>query len=111
MRRHATVVLADEAANPEHVRHPPRRETAQREPEEHLQAALAQVEVVPAQGQEAERDQGGLGLRAIAPEEGALLVGGPALLLAVVLVLGVYVPPALHRVLLAAAQSLGVVAP
>ncbi|HEU5153113.1 MAG TPA: proton-conducting transporter membrane subunit [Gemmatimonadales bacterium] len=43
--------------------------------------------------------------------EGVLLVGGPALLLAAVLVLGVYVPPALHRVLLAAAQSLGVVTP
>jgi hydrogenase-4 component F len=43
--------------------------------------------------------------------ESALLVGGPVLLLLGVLVLGLYVPPALQRVLLAAAQGLGVPSP
>jgi hydrogenase-4 component F len=43
--------------------------------------------------------------------ESPLLVGGPVLLLLAVLVLGLYVPPPLHRVLVAAAQGLGVSLP
>jgi hydrogenase-4 component F len=43
--------------------------------------------------------------------ESLLLVGGPVLLLAAVLMLGLYVPPPLHRLLVAAAQGLGVMAP
>jgi hydrogenase-4 component F len=43
--------------------------------------------------------------------ESLMLVGGPVLLLAAVLVLGLYVPPPLHRVLTAAAQGLGIPAP
>src|SRR5512143_30558 len=43
--------------------------------------------------------------------ESLLLVGGPALLLATVLLLGLYVPLPLHQLLAAAAQGLGVAAP
>lgn len=43
--------------------------------------------------------------------ESMLLVGGPVLLLIAVLVLGLYVPPPLHRLLVAAAQSFGGMAP
>lgn len=43
--------------------------------------------------------------------ESLLLVGGPVLLLLAVLVLGLYVPPTLHRVLVDAARGLGVAAP
>jgi hydrogenase-4 component F len=43
--------------------------------------------------------------------ESMMLVGGPVLLLVAVLLLGLYVPPSLHRVLAAAAQGLGVRAP
>jgi hydrogenase-4 component F len=43
--------------------------------------------------------------------ESLMLVGGPVLLLAAVLVLGVYVPPPLHRVIAAAAQGLGIPVP
>ena len=43
--------------------------------------------------------------------ESALLVGGPVLLLLAVLVLGLYVPPPLHQMLVAAARGLGVAAP
>jgi hydrogenase-4 component F len=43
--------------------------------------------------------------------ESLLLVGGPALLLAAVLVLGLYVPLPLHTMIEAAARGLGVVAP
>jgi hydrogenase-4 component F len=46
-----------------------------------------------------------------ADRESLLLVGGPALLLAAVLILGLYVPLPLHRILMAAAQGLGVAAP
>jgi hydrogenase-4 component F len=43
--------------------------------------------------------------------ESLWLVGGPALLLVATLVLGLYVPPTLHRVLTGAAQGLGMGAP
>jgi hypothetical protein len=43
--------------------------------------------------------------------ESPLLVGGPLLMLAAVLILGLYVPPPLQRMLIAAAQGLGVAAP
>ncbi len=46
-----------------------------------------------------------------AQPESLLLVGGPVLLLVAVLVLGLYVPPQLQRVLVAAASGLGITAP
>ena len=46
-----------------------------------------------------------------AARESLMLVGGPAILLGAVLVLGLYVPPGLNRLLTAAAQGLGIPAP
>jgi hydrogenase-4 component F len=46
-----------------------------------------------------------------AARESLMLVGGPAILLGAVLVLGLYVPAPLHRLLAAAAQGLGMPAP
>ena len=46
-----------------------------------------------------------------AARESLMLVGGPAILLGAVLVLGLYVPPPLHRLLAAAAQGLGMPVP
>jgi hydrogenase-4 component F len=43
--------------------------------------------------------------------ESLLLVGGPVLLLLAVLMLGLYVPPPLHRILVDAARVLGVMVP
>src|SRR6266850_1581054 len=76
VHRHASVVVAHEPADAEDVQHPPRGEPAQGDPEQDLEPALAQIEVVPAEGQERERDRGRLRLGPVAPQEGALLIRG-----------------------------------
>lgn len=69
------VVILHESSDSDEIHEPPDPETSTRQPEEHLQAMLAKIEVMPAGEQDDEGDDWGFRLTPISPEERALLVG------------------------------------